>query len=65
MPMENTVGCGSRDVTASNQYLNETSEYVSELGRSYSVSLEPGELIVSHSRFRWQADINEHEMLHS
>ena len=35
------------DVTASNQYLNQTSEYVSELGRSLSVSLEPGELIVS------------------
>ena len=35
------------DVTASNHYLEKTSEYVSELGRSLSVPLEPGELIVS------------------
>ena len=35
------------DVTASNHYLERTSEYVSELGRSLSVALEPGELIVS------------------
>ena len=35
------------DVTASNHYLERTSEDVSELGRSLSVALEPGELIVS------------------
>ena len=35
------------DVTASNHYLEKTSDYVSELGRSLSVPLEPGELIVS------------------
>jgi type I restriction enzyme S subunit len=35
------------DVTASTKYLRETSQRMSELGRSFSVSLDPGELFVS------------------
>ena len=35
------------DVTASNKYLNTTEQKLSELGRSKSVSLEPGELFLS------------------